>query len=76
MQFWKSELLANAPECARPNINLSILSEVPIIEANIEVQNSFAEIVKEVDKSKLAVQKRIELYEELLNKKMSEYFIY
>jgi type I restriction enzyme S subunit len=76
LQFWKSELLANAPECARPNINLSILSEVPIIEANIEVQNSFAEIVKEVDKSKLAVQKRIELYEELLNKKMSEYFIY
>lgn len=40
----------------------------------LELQNSFAEFVKLIDKSKFNVQQRIEKYKELLDKKMSEYF--
>ena len=37
--------------------------------------NQFADFVRTVDKSKVEAQKRVDLYEELLNKKMSEYFM-
>ena len=41
---------------------------------NKPIQDSFALFVTEVDKLKFNVQKRIEKYKELLNKKMDEYF--
>jgi len=40
----------------------------------IELQNKFAEFVKKVDNLKMNIQKQIDLYTELLNKKMDEYF--
>ena len=40
----------------------------------IELQNEFASFVGQVDKSKFVVQERIKLYQELLDKKMDEYF--
>ena len=53
LQFWQPELLRSAPECARPNINLAILNEIPILSADIVKQNQFATFVTQVDKSKL-----------------------
>lgn len=53
LQFWQPQLLANAPECARPNINLAILGEVPIIDVDVVLQNQFADFVNQVDKSKV-----------------------
>ncbi len=41
----------------------------------ISEQEKFAEFVRQTNKSKFEAQKRIKLYEELLNKKMSEYFM-
>ncbi len=42
--------------------------------APIELQNKFADFVQQIDKSKFIVQKQIKLLEELLEKKMNEYF--
>lgn len=55
LQFWQPQLLANAPECARSNINLAILGEVPIIDVDVVLQNQFADFVNQVNKSKLQV---------------------
>ena len=51
-----------------------ILKEMDIIVPPIELQNEFAAFVEQVDKSKFVVQERIKLYQELLDKKMDEYF--
>ena len=56
------------------HLNQKFLIEFKIPVPSMEKQIEFAEFSKEVDKSKFVVQKRIELYKELLNKKMDEYF--
>ena len=40
----------------------------------IHVQNKFASFVEQIDKLKFIAQKKVELYTELFNKKMDEYF--
>ena len=56
------------------NLRKNDLLECPIICPPIELQNKFADFVKQIDKSKFIVQKQIKLLEELLEKKMNEYF--
>ena len=56
LQFWQPQLLANAPESARPNINLAILGEVPIIDVDVVLQNQFADFVNQINKSKVVYQ--------------------
>ena len=55
-------------------IALGVIRDIPIIMPPIELQNIFASFVELIDKSKFSVQKEIELYQELLDKKMDEYF--
>lgn len=74
LQFWQPELLANAPECARPNINLSILEKVPIVHVDLATQNQFADFVIQTDKSKQSVQNSIRELEELKKSLMQKYF--
>ena len=74
LQFWQPQLLANAPECARPNINLTILGEVPIIDVDVVLQNQFADFVNQVDKSKVEIQKALDKTQMLFNSLMQEYF--
>lgn len=45
-----------------------------MINAPIELQNKFADFVQQIDKSKFIVQKEIKDLQELLDKKMDEYF--
>jgi restriction endonuclease S subunit len=40
----------------------------------LELQKKFADFVRQIDKSKFLIKRQIELLEELLNKKMDEYF--
>ena len=47
---------------------------VQIIVPPIELQNQFADFVKQVDKSKLAVQKSLEKTQQLFDSLMQEYF--
>jgi len=56
------------------NLNQQILSKLQVPVPPIELQNKFAEFVQLIDKLKFIAQKRIDLYTELLNKKMDEYF--
>ena len=57
-----------------PRAPMDFIRSFPLPLPPIELQNEFAEFVKQVDKLKFVVQKRIELYKELLDKKMDEYF--
>jgi len=53
-------------------INKDQVYKLLLPEAPIELQNEFSEFVHRIDKLKFNVQKRIEKYKELLNKKMDE----
>lgn len=79
--FWYTKLdeynkwvKLNQSGAAQPGINAKKygLLEIPI--PPIALQNEFADFVKLIDKSKFSVQKEIDLYQELLDKKMDEYF--
>ncbi|MCI6014657.1 MAG: restriction endonuclease subunit S, partial [Coprobacillus sp.] len=50
------------------------LKEVNIPNVDKSVQDEFASFVDQIDKSKFIIQKQIKLLEELLEKKMNEYF--
>ena len=55
-------------------VSKSTISKLRIPLPDIKLQNKFADFVQLIDKSKFIVQKQIELLEELLEKKMNEYF--
>lgn len=57
-----------------PSTTKSDLLKIKICLPPINLQNEFASFVELIDKSKFSVQKEIELYQELLDKKMDEYF--
>lgn len=56
------------------NLNQQILSTLEIPIPPLELQNQFAEFVKQVDKSKVAVQKELEKTQMLFDSLMQEYF--
>ena len=56
-------------------LNMEDLREIKLIVPPIDEQIVYVDFVKQVDKSKVVVQERIKVYEELLNKKMYEYYI-
>ena len=72
--FFQAILEAQAPESAQKNINLKTLSELKAIVPPIELQNEFANFVKEVDKSKFVVQKALDEAQTLFDSLMQEYF--
>ncbi|MDB7969657.1 restriction endonuclease subunit S [Faecalitalea cylindroides] len=72
--FFQGILESQAPESAQKNINLKILSELKVIVPPIELQNEFVFFVKQIDKSKLAVQKSLEKTQQLFDSLMQEYF--
>ena len=57
-----------------PNLHLGEIKKTKLIVPPIELQNEYVKFIEQVDKSKFSVQKEIELYQELLDKKMDEYF--
>lgn len=72
--FFQRILEAQAPESAQKNINLKILSELNVIVPPIELQSEFVEFVKQIDKSKLSVQKSLDKLETLKKALMQKYF--
>ena len=55
-------------------ISKSKISKLKVPVPPIELQNQFASFVEQVDKSKFVVQQQIKDLQELLDKKMDEYF--
>ena len=70
----KDVLNSKATEVAQKNLNLEKLESVFFMVPPISLQNEFASLVEQVDKLKFNCQQRIKLYQELLDKKMDEYF--
>lgn len=56
------------------NISKPKMLSIKIPKADFSKQSEFASFVEKVDKLKFNCQQRIKLYQELLNKKMDEYF--
>ena len=56
------------------NINAQELKSIEVYLPEIGLQKEFVAFKQHIDKSKFEVQKKIDLYTELLNKKMDEYF--
>ncbi|MBO5462743.1 MAG: restriction endonuclease subunit S [Clostridia bacterium] len=72
--FFQKILESQAPESAQKNINLKVLSELKVIVPPIELQNKFANFVKQIDKSKFEVQQSLEKLETLKKSLMQQYF--
>ena len=59
---------------AQPNLLLSKINSTVIYVPDIELQNQFASFVKQVDKSKVEVQKALDETQKLFDSLMQQYF--
>lgn len=57
-----------------PNLHLGEIKKTKIIVPPIEAQEQFTDFVKQVDKSKVAIQKALDKTQTLFNSLMQEYF--
>ena len=57
-----------------PTLNRNLFNDELIIDVPLKLQNKFASFVEQIDKLKFIAHKKVELYTELFNKKMDEYF--
>ena len=74
LDFLQPILEENAPAVAQKNLNVASLEKVGVILPPLELQNQFADFVKEVDKSRLEVQKSLKKTQELFDSLMQKYF--
>jgi type I restriction enzyme S subunit len=72
--FFQAILESQAPESAQKNINLKTLSELKVIVPVKDKQDKFVEFIKQVDKSKVAVQKALDETQMLFDSLMQKYF--
>ena len=61
-------------QTTKPSLRKSDLQNLDIEVPPMKLQNKFVSFIEAIDKLKFNVQKRIDYYQELLNKKMDEYF--
>lgn len=77
---WLNQLLLNLDlkryqtGAAQPGLSVKNLQEIQIISVPIDEQNKFADFIKQVDKSKVAVQAALEKTQLLFDSLMQEYF--
>ena len=64
----------NAGGTTVKNLNSDLVKKTKVKLYPLEAQDRFVKFAEQIDKLKFNVQKRIEKYKELLNKKMDEYF--
>ena len=78
--IWLNQLLINLDlkryqtGAAQPGLSVKNLQEIQIITVPIDEQNSYAEFVKQVDKSKATVQKTLDKMQLLFDSLMQQYF--
>jgi len=72
--FFLKHVLSLCGRANQPKVNKEQVQAFKSPFPPIELQNEFAEFFILIDKSKFSVQKEIDLYQELLDKKMNEYF--
>ena len=74
LRFWQPELLRTAPSVARANINLDILSKIPILDVSLQEQQRFAEVIEQSDKSKFELKQSIANITALMKSLMQQDF--
>ena len=57
-----------------PNLHLGEIQKVKIIVPPIELQNKFADIVKQIDKQKFEIENSLKEMQELYESLMEKYF--
>ena len=78
--IWLNQLLLNLDlkryqtGAAQPGLSVKNLQEIPILMVPIADQNEFADFVKQVDKSKVVVQKALDEAQLLFDSLMQRYF--
>ena len=72
--FYNNFIKANSKTVAQPNINAQQYENLEILIPPIELQNKFAEFVRQVDKSKVELQKSIDETQLLFDSLMDKYF--
>ena len=72
--FFQNIIESQATQVAQKNINLKVLSNLSVIHPPLSLQNEFADFVRQVDKSKVAVQKSLDETQKLFNSLMQKYF--
>ena len=63
-----------APESAQKNINMKILSDLKVMVPDKNIQYEYVDFLKQVDKSKLAIQQSLDELETLKKSLMQQYF--
>ena len=78
MHYWFDFLQkiidAQATQVAQKNINLKILNNLDVIVPPIDLQNRFADIVKQIDKQKFEIENSLKKMQELYESLMEKYF--
>ncbi|MCR5777625.1 MAG: restriction endonuclease subunit S [Lachnospiraceae bacterium] len=59
---------------AQPQLPISTMNKIQVLIPDIDKQREFAEFIKQIDKSKIAVQKSLEETQTLFDSLMQEYF--
>ena len=72
--FLQKNIDAQATQVAQKNINLKVLNNLDVIVPPIELQNQFADIVKQIDKQKFEIEKSLKEMQELYESLMEKYF--
>ena len=78
--IWLNQLLINLDlkryqtGAAQPGLSVKNLQEIPIIMVSIDEQNRYADFVKQVDKSKVAVKNALDQTKLLFESLMQRYF--
>ena len=78
--IWLNQLLVNLElkryqtGAAQPGLSVKNLQDIQILCVPAEEQNQFAEFVKQVDKSKVAIQKSLDKTQQLFDALMQQYF--
>ena len=67
-------LLKNTKQSTLKQLPLNLLKQLEVQVPPMKLQNQFADFVREVDKSREIIQKKIDTYQELFDKLMQEYF--
>lgn len=70
----EKDILSGVRAVTADNIEFDSFRKRYVIVPNIELQDQFAAVVEQIDKSKYILQKQIDALQELLDSKMEEFF--
>lgn len=71
---FEKEVHEKAFGAAMPALSFSMMNDIPVVVPMSEQQSRFVSFVEQTDKSKVAIQKSLDLYQELFDKLMNDYF--